>query len=138
MDLRSEFPDAEALLIGFIGDVLGPTVPVFNEEPDVWLLDPDRILDDVPCAIVERIPGGGSGREFESTPTLEITLVAPTRNDLWDLLVRPLERALPSLPQHRGSVDEISVPQTFGVVPYANRSVRRAIGRVQLVTRPVR
>lgn len=136
MELRSEFPDVEALLIGYVAEVLG--YPVHNEEPDSWLINPAQRIDDVPAAIVERIPGGGIGREFESTPTLEITLVAPTRNDLWDLLVRPLERALPALPQRRPLVDSLTMTQTFGVVGYANRSVRRAVGRVQLVTRPVR
>lgn len=136
MILRSEFPDAEALLIGFVSEVLD--VPVHNETPDSWLIDPAQRIDDVPAAIVERIPGAGIGREFESTPTVEITLVAPTRNDLWDLLVRPLERALPGLPQRRGLVDDVTVTQTFGVVPYANRSVRRAVGRVQLTLRPTR
>lgn len=138
MILRSQFPDAEALVIGFLADVLGPEIPVHNEIPDSWDLNPQTQPDDVPCVVVELIPTGGFGEEYEATPTLEITLMGRSKVEVIDTLLRPLEQALPGLPQRRPTVDSLEWPQRFGFVGYANRTVRKAVGRIQLTTRPIR
>jgi hypothetical protein len=127
MILEGMFPDVEAALIAWLSDRLD--VSVYSELPD------DFDAPFAPCLLVNRIPAGGTGSEYESTPTVEVTVFHLTRTDLWPL-VQQTEIAIRALPGRGVSmIDQIMWPQEFGVVAYNNRKLRRAVATLNLVTR---
>ncbi|PZE23857.1 hypothetical protein [Curtobacterium sp. MCBD17_028] len=136
MILNGLFPDVEQLVIGFVHRILDPLVDggidVVSELPMDW--DATVTPDKVPLVMVERTPGPGStNTQYETALSVDITVFHTDRGSLWDL-VRPLEAALPSIPD-TGEVDELAVPSTFGSLAYKNPKVRRAVATIELVAR---
>lgn len=133
MQLIGVFPNVEKALIGWLKTNL-PDVAVYSELPLNW--DPPTV-DPLPAILVQRIPAGSGGQEFESTPVLDINLYAGDRASLW-VLVQQVEPVVVNFPrQSSGSyIDNLTWKTPFGFMSYENRAVRRAFGSVELLTRP--
>lgn len=134
MRLIGVFPNVEKALIGWLKSNLPTSVAVYSELPLSW--DPPA-TDPLPAIMVQRIPSGSGGQEYESTPVLDINVYAADRASLWDLVqqVEPLIVGFPR--QSAGAyVDSLTWKTPFGFMAYENRAVRRAFGSVELLTRP--
>lgn len=137
MILHGVFPDAEKAVLAWLGERLrarGFNLQGWSELPEGW--EDDDVLMPLPAFQVERVPaGGGTGNAYEGSAYLDVTVWARTRAELWPI-VQQVEVAMVALPG-RGPVmfDDMTHPQKFGEVPYANRRVRRAVGSFELISR---
>jgi len=133
MQLIGVFPNVEKALIGWLKSNL-PDVAVYSELPLSW----NPPTDPLPAILVQRIPAGSGGQEYESTPVLDINLYAADRSSLWDL-VQQVEPIIVNFPRQSAAaayVDNLVWHTPFGFMSYENRAVRRAFGSVELLTRP--
>jgi hypothetical protein len=134
MQLTGVFPDAEMALIGWLKLNL-PEVVWYSELPLDW--NPPTAAYPLPAGLVQRIPAGSGGQEYESTPTLDINLYTGDRASLWALVQRT-EPVIVAFPRQSAGpyVDNLTWKTPFGFMAYENRAVRRAFGSVELLTRP--
>jgi hypothetical protein len=133
MQIIGVFPNVEKALIGVLKSSF-PTVDVFSEMPLNW--DPPA-TDPLPAILVQRIPAGAGGQEYESTPVLDINVYAADRASLW-ALVQQVEPVIIAFPRRSEGayVDNLTWKTPFGSMAYENRAVRRAFGSIELLTRP--
>lgn len=133
-----QFPNTEEAVLAWAKAATG--FRGYTEIPNTWNTQPARALENVPCVVVERPPGGYHPSDFESAPQIDVTVFLPVasgRTAVW-AAVQKLEAAIPSMMPGIGNVgiDDVSVPSGFGILPYDNPNVRRAVGTLQLVVRP--
>lgn len=120
------WPDSERTVAAWLD--AGVTADVVTElDPAGWT---------PPVVLVERTPGGSTGTGIDHTPLIDITVYAATRAALWPL-VQQIETRMHALPgDGTVMVDDIDQRTEFGVVPYGNDQIRRAVGSYELTVRP--
>lgn len=139
MILHGVFPNTERLVIAWLRAWFartGNAIDVWSEFPEGW--EDDDVETPLPAVLVERIPGARSrdnSAEFEGSSTLDVTVWASTRPDLWPI-VQQIEVAMIALRNSTTpAIDEVTIPQGFGVVEYSNPHVRRAVASFELTAR---
>lgn len=126
MNVPGEWPNIEEALLEYLGNEI-PELEWRTELPQGWT---------PPMGLIEQIPGGGNGPDYDDRAVVDITLFHLTRPDVWDLVarVKPILFAMPG--RGRVPIDDITASSSFGIIPYANPNVRRAVGTYRLTTRP--
>ncbi|MGU3409114.1 hypothetical protein ACLBWP_03320 [Microbacterium sp. M1A1_1b] len=121
MNVHGQWPNVERLLVGYLTTAVG--VPVFTETPA-------DLEQKTPCLVVERI-AGGYGRDYEKTFVVDVTAFATTRPAMWSL-VQVAEVAMVRC----DLFDTVEEQSSFGNVPYANNTLRRAVATYGVTARP--
>jgi hypothetical protein len=119
------WPDVERAVAGWLDATVDATV--VTELRSGWA---------PPLVLVERTPGGATGSALDKTPLIDISVYASSRIELWPL-VQEVETAMADLAGNGPvMVDDVDPRTEFGVVPYSNDAIRRAIGSYALTVRP--
>lgn len=127
MKVTGQWPRLERVIIGELS--LAVPSALWRSELDTqWTEGVTRDLGRV--GLVEQPPGQAGAANYDRVAPVQVTLFANSRGDLWSF-VQEVEVALWQLE----GVDEIEVG-AFGVIPYNNPGVRRAVGNHRVTTRP--
>jgi hypothetical protein len=130
MILRGLFPDTERVALLWLEQQFAKAdgVTVYRELPETsWV---------APVILIERTPGANLAAEYEAQTDLDVTVFAPNRAALW-ALVQKTEIAMRALTGSAvARIDEVEQTGSFGLVPYSNPKVRRAIGGYRTTARP--
>lgn len=125
--VEGTWPSAEQVVLEYLREAV-PDLTWLTELYEGWK---------GPVGLIEQIPGGGTGDAYDEESVIDVGIYAGTRAVVWELVER-VKPAMFLLPMRAttASVDHVTMSSTFGMVPYSNRSVRRAVGTYRLTMRP--